>query len=357
METFLALAPTEQKLAIEQTAARKGWPAPSIEKDFWVCWTLRALFAMPDLAPHLTFKGGTSLSKVWSLIDRFSEDIDLTIDRAALGFGGADDPNQGSSEKQRQKRLKALKEVCRDYVQSDVMAALQEEMKASLSSDWTLTPDANDQDGQTLLFEYPTHFGSQHQRYVRPMVKIELDARSDRWPAHKHAIRPLIAEEFPKIFSAPDCDVFALAPERTFWEKAMLLHEETYRPADKARRPRMARHYYDLYQLIRHGVAARAIADKDLFAQVLNHRRVFFPQNWVDYDTLQPGSLRLLPLPEQQAGWREDYAAMQGEMFSVEPPAFDTLLDTIKATQDEFNATATDQESPQVIESNATEQE
>jgi len=104
----------------------------------------------------------------------------------------------------------------------------------------------------------------------------------------------------------------------------------------------MARHYYDLYQLIRHGIAARAIADKNLFEQVVNHRRVFFSHNWVDYDTLRRGSLRMLPLPEQHAGWREDYAAMRGEMFSTEPPTFDTLLDAIRAIESEFNAIATD---------------
>jgi predicted nucleotidyltransferase component of viral defense system len=342
MQTFLSLTPEEQKLAIEQTAARKGWAAPSVEKDFWVCWVLRALFTMPDLAPHLTFKGGTSLSKVWNLIDRFSEDIDLTIDRAALGFGGTDSPDQATSAKQRQKRLKSLKEACRDYVQSRVMPQLAEKMAADISENWTLKPDDNDPDGQTLLFEYPTYFGSQQHRYVRPVVKVELGARSDPWPAHKRKVRPYIAEAFPQAFSAPDCEVIALAPERTFWEKAMLLHEETYRPPEKLRRPRMARHYYDLYQLIRHGIAARAIADKNLFEQVANHRRVFFPHNWVDYDTLRPGSFRMLPLPEQHAGWRDDYAAMRGEMFSTEPPTFDTLLDAISAIEDEINANATD---------------
>lgn len=337
MQTFLALAPHEQKLAIEQTAARKGWASPSVEKDFWVCWVLRALFAMPDLASHLTFKGGTSLSKVWNLIDRFSEDIDLTIDRAALGFGGNEGPDQAPSAKQRQKRLKALKDACRDHVQSHVLPQLAAIMTAELSGNWTLKPDETDPDGQTLLFAYPTHFAAQQHRYVRPVVKIELGARSDPWPAQSAVVRPYIAEAFPQAFSKPDCDVVALAPERTFWEKAMLLHEETYRPADKARRPRMARHYYDLYQLIIHGVAARALEDRQLFEQVVEHRRVFFAHNWVDYETLRPGSLRLLPLPEQQSGWREDYAAMQGEMFGNAPPPFDTLLGAIRSIEHEFN--------------------
>ncbi len=271
MDKFLILAPDDQKLAIEQTAARVGWVASSVEKDFWVCWMLRQLFTLPDLTPHLIFKGGTSLSKVWKLIDRFSEDIDLTIDRAALGFA-------------------------------------------------------------TL------------HRYVRPIVKIEFGSRSDPWPARESTVRPIIADHFPQAFTVPDCTVTALAPERTFWEKAMLLHEETYRPADKSRRPRMARHYYDLYRLIEHGVAASAAADRTLFKDVAGHRQVFFAQSWVDYTTLVPGALRLLPLPEQEAGWHQDYSAMQGEMFSTAPPIFDIVLQLVKQFESEFNATACTQQ-------------
>lgn len=99
--------------------------------------------------------------------------------------------------------------------------------------------DGDDPDGQTLLFLYPTHFGGGQARYVRPIVKIEFGARSDPWPAHERSVHPVIAEVFPQLFTRPEIIVHALAPERTFWEKAMLLHEETYRPADKQGRPRM----------------------------------------------------------------------------------------------------------------------
>lgn len=208
MQKFLQLTSDDQKLAIEQTAARVGWAASSVEKDFWVCWTLQQLFTMPDLAPHLTFKGGTSLSKVWKLIDRFSEDIDLTVNRTALGYGGENGPDSAPSKKQTKERLKGLKEACREHVQSVVMPQLAAKMAGDLiAQTWALEPDANDPDGQTLLFKYPTHFGSQQHRYVRPVVKIELGARSDPWPAHNSKVRPIIADAFPQAFSAPDCVV------------------------------------------------------------------------------------------------------------------------------------------------------
>lgn len=330
MPQFLQLSPSDQRLAIEQTAARNGWAPSSVEKDFWVCWVLQQLFSIPALAPHLTFKGGTSLSKAWGLIDRFSEDIDLTIGRNALGFDGINSPEQAPSAKQRSKRLKALKAACSAYVRDSLLPQLREEFTSRLGrAGWTLQMDPDDPDGQTLLFAYPSHF-QQQSGYMRSVVKMEFGARSDPWPASERTVRPVIADYFPQAVEGSDTIVHALAPERTFWEKAMLLHEETYRPADKLRRPRMARHYYDLYRLIEHGVGQRAANDKALFDQVAAHREVFFPQTWVDYTALKAGILRLLPLPEQEPGWRSDYTAMLGEMFSSTPPEFDVVLAVIR---------------------------
>lgn len=220
MQAFLALPREDQKLAIEQTGARNGWVASSVEKDFWVCWTLERLFALPELKGHLTFKGGTSLSKVWGLIDRFSEDIDLTIGRDALGFGGENSPELAPSAKQQAKRLKALREACGTFVRHTLMPTLNGHLITRLgATGWQLTLDAEDPDGQTLLFFYPTHFGGEAARYVRPIVKIEFGARSDPWPAHERSVHPVIAEVFPQLFTQLKTIVHALAPERTFWER------------------------------------------------------------------------------------------------------------------------------------------
>ena len=339
MREFLRLSKEDLQLTIEQAAARKGWLASSVEKDFWVCWTLGQLFTMTELAGNLTFKGGTSLSKAWGLIDRFSEDIDLTIGRDALGFGGEKSPEREPSAKKQAKRLKALRLACGEFVRSVVLPKLYERTLAELGFDgWTLTLDTDDPDGQTLLLQYPTHFGAAQARYVRPVVKIEFGARSDPWPAEARAVQPVIAEIFPQIFTEPKTIVHTLAPERTFWEKAMLLHEETLRPANKPRRPRMARHYYDLYRLIESGVAERASQNMALFDQVLAHRQVFFSQNWVDYKTLRQGALRLLPAPENETGWKQDYDAMQLEMFSATPPLFGDVFATVRKFEEMFNS-------------------
>lgn len=339
MRAFLALPAADRRAALEQTAQQRDLVVPSVEKDFWVTWMLGELFALPELAPHLTFKGGTSLSKAWGLIDRFSEDIDLTIDRAALGFGGSDSPERAESRKQRARRLNELKAACRAIVSGKVWAELSSRIESTLGSHgWAVRPDENDAEGQTLLFDYPTLLPVPAGSYIAPRLKIEFGARADPWPAEEKSVQPLVAEAFPQLFATPACTVRALVARRTFWEKAMLLHEENFRPLGRARLARMARHYYDLHRLIQQGVGAEAVDDADLFAQVAAHRSVYFAQNWVDYDTLKRGSLRVTPLPGHEQAWREDYAAMQVAMFSTPPPSFDEVLASVRGFEQEFNA-------------------
>lgn len=198
-----------------------------MEKDLWVCWTLRALFRLPSSGPHLTFKGGTSLSKGWKLIERFSEDIDIVIDREFLGFGGADAPKDAPSNKQRVKRLEALMLATQVHIRDVLAPSFEQDIRRLLPSTdaWNLEPDLDDPDGQTLLFDYPTAMGG--TAYVRPVVKIELGARSDTEPSATPEIAPYLADVFPEEVADARFTVRAVAPERTFWEKAALLHEET----------------------------------------------------------------------------------------------------------------------------------
>jgi Nucleotidyl transferase AbiEii toxin, Type IV TA system len=338
MRAFLKLSLSDQHETFAQAGARLKLAAFSVEKDFWVTWALEHLFSLASLKGSLTFKGGTSLSKAWDLIDRFSEDIDLTIDRKALGFGDGKSPEKAASRSQQTKRLEALKDACRAEIRDRVLPELLERIKADLGHrSASLILDKDDPDRQTLLFHYPSQFSAEGYRYIKPTVKIEFGARSDPWPAESRTVRPLAADAFPKVFEKQDHQVEALLPTRTFWEKAMLLHEESHRPAGRQLRPRMARHYYDLYQLIKKGVARQAVATPDLFDQVARHRQVFFRMAWMgDYASLKPGTLRIGPLPEHVEDWRGDYAAM-AEMFRGDPPNFDSILQTIRAFQDEFN--------------------
>lgn len=330
MNEFLRLSTERQRTVYEEAQARRGLPAQSIEKDFWVCWTLRELFNDARWGPHLTFKGGTSLAKAWKLIERFSEDLDLVIDREYLGFGGATLSNN---------QQKKLKVECSRRIHAELKPALESRFCALIPEDrtWALrgATAEEDVDQQTLLFEYPSVFPTR-SAYLRPVVKMEMGARSQTEPSAEASIQSYAAEVFPDLIREHTFSIRTVAARRTFLEKALLLHEETYRPAPAdgtpVRKPGLARHYYDVYRLIEAGVAKEALADPGLLEQVVEHRRVFFRYSWMDYTTMRRGSIRLAPLPEQLDAWRQDYTAMRAEMFFGPAPDFDVVLKAV----DEF---------------------
>lgn len=339
MKAFLEMPEDRRRLFCQQAAERLNLFEASVEKDFWVCWTLRTLWALPDIGSHLTFKGGTSLSKGWKLIDRFSEDIDLVIDRSILDFGGAASPDAAPSRKQTRKRLESLRAAAQNWIASVVLPQLKDVIARDLpeAAENCLFPDSEDADGQTLLFEYPTAF-SDKPRYLRQVVKIEMGARSDTEPADTVSIQPMIAEAFPDLFVDAGFEVRCVRPERTFWEKALLLHEEGCRPSDKQRvRPGMARHYYDLHRLIESGTAEKACADTSLFKRIVEHRRIYFRYAWMDYDKLGPGTLRLVPAKDRLSDWRNDYTDMRTEMLYGESPGFDEILQRVQNFENTFN--------------------
>lgn len=336
MDTFLAFPDARRRALCEQAGQLLGLDAASVEKDFWVCWTLRELFALPDIGLHLTFKGGTSLSKGWKLIERFSEDIDVVIDRAFLGFGGDVSPESAPSNKERDRRLEDLKRTCQRMIQAALAPALEQRIREKIAAGgWRLESDPDDPDRQTLLFSYPAALAG--RSYVRPIVKIELGARSDTDPSVVPAIQPYMAEALPGVIEEPAFRVRTVAPERTFWEKASLLHEEGYRAGGAVPPARFARHYYDLWCLIGAGVSDRALADAGLFDRVVAHRRVFFRKSRAAQDSLRPGTLRLLPELDQRAAWERDYEAMRESMFFGDTPPFAEILRAVGEFEQRFN--------------------
>jgi hypothetical protein len=158
------------------------------------------------------------------------------------------------------------------------------------------------------------------------------------WPACEVGVRSFLAEGLPSVIDQTPVPLRVLAAERTFLEKAMLLHEESFRPPDKPRKLRMARHYYDLWCLIEAGIGERAISDAQLFESVADHRRVFFAQSWVDYDTLRRGSLRLVPTEDRLASWEEDYQAMESFFGGEAPPSWPQLLSAVRSFEQKTNA-------------------
>ncbi len=277
-----ARLPLDQRVPyFQEVANRRGLTRLIVEKDFWVCFSLRLLFSTPALADKFVFKGGTSLSKVFGIIKRFSEDIDLSVDPDWLGFGGENRPDAAKSRSQFEKRWKKLNDACAAAVDHKVRPALEQAIQDALGQ----TQDgaaylAFKLDEQThspvLTFRYPTTEPAR-PGYVHPQVKLELGSLTDQRPIGDHTVTPWVAEEFPALFAAPACRVVALEIERTFWEKATILHTEYHRPADKPMRSRLSRDCYDVCCMAAHPAGQRAMEDLDLLARVVRHKRTYFP--------------------------------------------------------------------------------
>ena len=338
MDDFVKLNPEERRLFFEGTATPRNLQAQIIEKDFWVSWTLKELFQLPAIGGHLIFKGGTSLSKVFKVIERFSEDIDVSIDRAFLGFGGANEPEAGASNKEKQRRIEALRTACQQKIATELLPALEAAIKSKVRQNekWSLRSDDDEPDQQTLLFDYPTSCATDATSYIRRVVKIEMGARADHWPCETKPVTPYVAEQFPKGFREGSCMVKVLSVDRTFWEKATILHAEFHRPADKAIPERFSRHYCDFYELIRKGVTKSAVVKLDLLARVAQHKNLFFKTSWARYGEATKGTLRIAPPEHRLKALREDYAKMQ-QMFFGEPPEFDKIIAALKQWESEFN--------------------
>lgn len=322
----------------QQTEAATGISAHMVEKDAWVCWTLRQVFALPGAPEHFIFKGGTSLSKVWKVIHRFSEDIDLSLSREWLGFTGDRDPEKAGSGKKRQRLLDELAQSCATKLRDEVLPALQQIFARQLGSEgWSL--DIAPDDSQTMLFAYPGVFPAQAPGYVSPVVKIECGARSDRWPSALQTITPYFADAFPDAFPDQSGTVPVLDIERTFWEKATILHAEAHRPAGNPAPDRFSRHYADLSALAGHPAGAAALGRDDLRARVVAHKQVFFASARASYPTAVPGTFKLLPAPEHRAALERDYQAMQ-DMFFIAPPTWAEILQTLTELEHRINAPA-----------------
>jgi hypothetical protein len=324
-------------------ASRRGLTVEIIEKDFWVCWALRGLFTLEDAPAGLLFKGGTSLSKVYNAIERFSEDVDLSFDRAGLGFGGDDDPLRAPSGKKAKQRLKDLSEACRRTIRERFLPQLRgtfaEALEAPAQDTWGLELDPDDPDRQTLLFRYPAGVGQRRPAgpaYVRPVVRLEIGARADHWPAEEATVTPYAAEVFPDQFREAHAPVKVLAAERTFWEKATVLHSWFHAPAEKGFSDRQSRHYYDVVRLYETGIGRRALGQTDLLRAVAEHKTVFFAAAWARYDEARPGSLRLVPPDARRAELEQDYRKMR-EMIFGEAPAFDHILEVLAEIERQVN--------------------
>ena len=340
MSTFATLPPDERSLFFRQYQQTRGIDPVIVEKDFWVCWLLGRIFSTSELGDTCVFKGGTSLSKVFHAIERFSEDIDVGVSPTSLGMSEAD-LDEAPSNTLRHKRMKKIEAACGQTVSQRWQPRLEQLAREILGAkpeggDWLSYRFDEASHSPILLFHYPGAL-PRGVTYIAREVRIEFGSLTDQRPTGRHRIEPMVAALVPEAFTDFAVDVVALEVERTFWEKATILHAEFHRPAENAIRDRLARHYADFAALWQHESARQARTRFDLLERVRVHKSKFFSSAWANYDAAIPGTLRLVPPPHRIAELRADYDAMR-QMFLDDPLDFDELIAILHAAEKTINA-------------------
>lgn len=322
---LIDLTAERQRDIYNNVALKTGLPPASIEKDWWVTQVLKAIYTLP-YRDHLSFKGGTSLSKCWGLIERFSEDIDLGIDREYLGFEGELSKTQ-ISDKLRRAACAFVRERMQHNLHDQLIRNGFSEELLNVTVD--ITPITTT-DPEVIRVAYRSVYPELNDPYLPPVVKIEVSGRSMSEPIADKAICSLVDNAYPQSAVVEDrFEVRAVLSERTFLEKVFLLHEEFSKP--QVRVERMSRHVYDIAMMMGQGIHTRALADENLYRQVLEHRRQFIGLKGFNYDTLYSDSITIVPTGEVRDLWRKDYEQMQEHMIWGEStPTYDNLLEILQ---------------------------
>jgi len=337
MDKFVLLSDKDKRAYFEVAAAGLNVMPQLIEKDFWVCWMLKTLFSLPASGSHLTFKGGTSLSKCYGVIRRFSEDVDVSIERTFLSSKGAIEPKKEESNKENQRRLERLQLACKEKIGNTLIPELKKSISAVLvnKKEWKVKLDSNDALGQTVLFTFPHVLTSSVESYVKSAVKIEFGSRADHWPVQTMIVNPYVANVSGDV-AIEGTSVRVLAAERTFWEKATILHMIYHYPKGKNILLRMSRHYYDLFAMGDTPICKKSLKKIALLKDVSEHKTLFFKANWAHYEEAKPGTLRLVPRDDQMSQLKTDYRQMQ-EMFFEDPPLFESIVEKLQGIEDKIN--------------------
>lgn len=326
MSDFITLSDAQRKTIFTQAAAKTGLPSSAIEKDWWVTQLLRIVFSLP-YASSFVFKGGTSLSKGYNLINRFSEDIDLAIDRGYFQFDGELSRTQ----------IKNLRKKSANFISNqllnDVHVIITTEQLPITSIGVEPYKDS-DTDPLRIYVTYEPL--TQKIEYLPPRVLLEISCRSLREPFEERPIKAIIDNEFNNsTFTRDAFPVQTVLPQRTFLEKIFLLHEEWQKR--NIRVERLTRHLYDIERLMNTPFAQEALQNSDLFYNIVNHRKSFNPIRGVNYENHKPENLRILPPDTIITAYKTDYQEMQESMFAGESLSWDNLIKQLVALQEQIN--------------------
>ena len=332
---FLKLSELDQRMLLARANEVMPLAIESFEKDIFVCLFLDKVMALPEIGQHITFKGGTSLSKAHKITDRFSEDVDLVVDRSVLGLPDDGIPGPQHSPRQQKERAKKIAKACYAWADSILLPALREAIAAELpGSNWKLSLEPESSNHETVItFGYPRLMDS--NGYLLEDVKVDLVAKADTWPNAPMPIRAYIHELFPDELGDGLFHARTLHAARTMIEKALLFHEVLVQRPDGPRR-RLSRHYFDLYFLHRAGVAELAKAQSNLYPAVVEHRSIYYRYPAVDYAALLREGFNIIPQGAAREAWNQDYDGMSRDMFYGDVPAFDAVMEQLAQFEDNF---------------------
>ncbi len=331
MNDYFELSKEQQQMVLTQAANRTGLPVQAVEKDLWVTVVLQMVFTLP-ISNHLVFKGGTSLSKVWNVISRFSEDIDLAIDPSIWGF-------EGDLTKKQIKRLRKASSI---FVRDKLCQSLQEVIAVNGMEQWLQVEADPDGEGdgtypepRVIHIRYKSLF-DEDLPYLHSEVKLEVGARSLLEPTAEATVKSVLENVLPISTTIKQVIIPTALAEKTFLEKAFLLHElfssQTSREAN-----RKSRHLYDLAQMMNTDIATRAIANNELWNAIHHHRELFTSMSGVDYTPDIRKRIVLLPPNDVIDDWRNDYKDMQSSMIYGEKPTFEALIAKMKELEEMFH--------------------
>lgn len=333
MITIAKSSDTEREVLFGNTADRAGISNPAIvEKDFWVCFALDYLFHKSPWPQSFIFKGGTSLSKAYHVIERFSEDIDLIMDWRLLGYG-IREPWEERSKTQQDKFNKNAVAAASDFLSKTFAPQMEKNLSDMIGREITVRMDPDDKEQCTVNLFYPHVFNTS---YLRQEIRLEIGPLAEWVPSHPVTIASTTAEQFPAAFQQADTVVPTLDVERTFWEKVTILHKTASSYEQKGLPARYARHYYDLYQMSRSDVKDRAFSRKELLDQDVRFKLKFYYAKNASYETAHFGTIRLVPSEDAIKDLSVDYDHMK-EMIYGEKPSFNEIMESIAGLEEKIN--------------------
>ena len=301
-----------------------------VEKDFWVCLVLDYLFHKSKYKDYFIFKGGTSLSKCFNIINRFSEDIDLIIRWDLLTD---DNPDKTRSNRAQDIYNKNINMLAADFIKNKLKPSMKSDFEQLLGKKVVFSIDEND--SQVLNFIYPRIYNDDESGILK-YVRLEIGPLAALTPVEYVEIEPLISSLDIKIFNNKKTMIKTVAPERTFWEKILILNQEAHRPSDKKMPLRYSRHYYDVYKISKTKYKEKAYSNLDLLKEVRDFKKKFYPVSWAKYDEAIPGRFTLIPSDERIKELKKDYENMK-EMINDNSISFNDILIEIKKIEIELN--------------------